>query len=135
MCIKTERMAHMTVFPLHLFISDPRSTFTSNFEHRSNTTAINVQLLATKMLKAQKALFLHPMKSDGDRQVLLSINALIISQPVNFLSGLSPIPASKYPFKHYGPPIYPPEFCSPWRTPPPRLCSSLRCSLTPPRCC
>ena len=131
---KTERRAHITVFPLHLFIPDPRSTFTSNFEHRSHTTAIDVQLLATKD-KGSESIVLHPRKSDGERQGSPSINALTISQPVIFLSGLPPIPASKYPFKHYGPPIYPPEFCSPWITPPPPLCGSLRYSLTPPRCC
>ena len=37
------RIARTMVFPPHLFISDRRSKFTSNFEHRNYVTAVNVQ--------------------------------------------------------------------------------------------
>jgi hypothetical protein len=36
-------IARIMVFPPHLFISDRRSRFTSNVEHRSYITAVNVQ--------------------------------------------------------------------------------------------
>jgi hypothetical protein len=78
-----------------------------------------------KKRRGSEGIVSHPTVSDGDEQLCPSNCTLVISQPAGyFLTRLHLIPASKYSLKHYGPSISPPEFCSPWLTPPPRLCGS-----------